>query len=108
MNLSEVRTRFGHKTRMTKNAGKYRNWHKYSGEGAKCKFCLQHDGHSHLMRCSAFAHLRSPEVCLDKDEHLVTYLRQVLRLREEREEKEQKEQKEKREKEQKEQEDKDV
>ena len=108
MTLSEVRTLFGHKTRMTKNAGNYRNLHKYSGEGAKCKFCLQHDSHSHLMRCSAFAHLRSPEVCLDNDEHLVKYLRQVLRLREEREEKEQKEQKEKREKEQKEQEDKDA
>ena len=31
MTLSEVRTLFGHKTRMTKNAGNYRNWHKYRG-----------------------------------------------------------------------------
>ena len=52
------------------------------------------------MRLSAFAHLGSPEVCLDKDEHLLKYLRQVLCLREEREEKDQKE---KRENEQKEQ-----
>ena len=67
---------------------------KYTGEGAKCKFCLQYDSHSHIMRCEAFLHLRSPEVCLDNDVHLVKYIRQVLHLREDKEEQEQKEKKE--------------
>ena len=95
MSLSEVRILFGYKTRMTKTAQNYKKLPKYAGEGAKCKFCLQYDSHSHLMRCSAFSHLRSNEFCIDNDLHLVKYLRQVLQLREEKEQKEQKEQKEK-------------
>ena len=83
---------------MTKNAENYKRLPKYTGEGSKGKLCLQYDSHSHLMRCEAFSHLRSPDVCLDNDLHLVKYLRQVLRLREEKEEKEQKEQKEQKEK----------
>ena len=85
MSLSEVRILFGHKTRMTKNAQNYKKLPKYAGERAKCKFCLQYDSHSHLMRCKAFSHLRSDEFCLNNDLHLVKYLRQVLKLREEKE-----------------------
>ena len=70
MSLSEVRILFGYKTRMTKTAQNYKKLPKYAGEGAKCKFCLQYDSHSHLMRCSAFSHLRT-EFCLDNDLHLV-------------------------------------
>ena len=90
MSLSEVRILFGHKTRMTKNAQNYKKLPKYAGEGAKCKFCLQYNSYSHLMRCKAFSHLRSDEFCLNNDLHLVKYLRQVLKLREEKEQKEQK------------------
>ena len=91
MSLSEVRILFRHKTRMTKTAENYKKWPKYRGEGAQCKFCHQYDSNSHLMRCEAFAHLRGEDVCLDNDVHLVQYLRQVLRIREEKEQKEQKE-----------------
>jgi hypothetical protein len=82
---------------MTTNAENYKKLAKYRGEGAKCKFCLQYDSHSHIMRCEAFSHLRSPEVFLDNDEHLVKYIRQVLQLREEKEEQELKEKKEEKE-----------
>ena len=94
MSLPDVRILFRHKTRMTKSAENYKKLPKYTGEGAKCKFCLQYDSHSHIMRCEAFLHLRSPEVCLDNDVHLVKYIRQVLHLREDKEEQEQKEKKE--------------
>ena len=99
MSLPDVRILFRHKTRMTKNAENYKKLPKYTGEGAKCKFCLQYDSHSKIMRCEAFSHLRSPEVCLDNDEHLVKYIRQVLQLRDDKEEQEQKEKKEKKEQE---------
>ena len=88
-----MRILFVYKTRMTKTAHTYKKLPKYAGEGAKCKFCLQYDSNSHLMRCSAFCHLRT-EFCLDNDLHLVKYLRQVLQLREEKEQKEQKEKRE--------------
>ena len=97
MSLSEVRILFRHKTRMAKTAENYKKWPKYRGEGAQCKLCKQYDSSSHLMRCEAFSHLRSQEVSLDNDVHLVQYLRQVLRIREEKEEQELKEQKELRE-----------
>ena len=57
-----------------------------------CKFCLEFDSHSHLMRCEAFSHLRGPEVYLEDDAHLVQYLRQVLQLREDKEKELEKEQ----------------
>ena len=85
MNLSGVRILFRHRVRMTENAENYKGWQKFKGEGAKCKFCSEYDGHSHLMRCKAFEHLRGPGVCLDDDKDLVQYLRQVLLLREEKE-----------------------
>ena len=96
MTLSETRIFFQHRTRMMKNAGNFKNWSKYKEEGSKCKFCLEYDGSSHLMRCSSFAHLRGPDVCLDNDAELVQYLRKVLQLREQKEqEKKEQEQKEK-------------
>ena len=85
MNLADTRIMFRHRVRMTENAGNYKNWAKFRGEGANCSFCSEYDGHSHLMRCAAFDHLRGPEVSLDDDNDLVAYLRQVLRLREEQE-----------------------
>ena len=92
MTLSEARILFQHRTNMTKNAGNYKGWGKYQGEGAKCKFCLKFDSSSHIMRCEAFAHLRGPEVFLDNDVHLVQYIRQALQLREEKEKVQEKEQ----------------
>ena len=52
------------------------------------------------MRCEAFSHLRGPDICLENDAHLVQYLRQALKLREDKEkelekEKEQEKQQEK-------------
>ena len=92
MSLFKVRTLFGYKTRMKKTAQIHKKLSRYAGEGAKCKFCLQYDRHSHLMRCSAFFHLRSTEFCLDNNLHLVKYLRQVLQIREAKEQKEKREQ----------------
>ena len=77
---------------MTKNAGNYKGWGKYQGEGAKCKFCLKYDSSSHIMRCEAFSKLRGPEVCLENDIHLVQYIRQALKLREDKEKELEKEQ----------------
>ena len=37
------------------------------------------------MRCEAFSHLRGPDVSLEDDAHLVKYLREALRLREDKE-----------------------
>ena len=92
MTLAETRILFQHRTRMTKNAGNYKGWGKYKNNGAMCKFCLEFDSHSHLMRCEAFSHLRGPEVYLEDDAHLVQYLRQVLQLREDKEKELEKEQ----------------
>ena len=85
MTLSEARILFHHRTRMTKNAGNYKGWGKYKKEGAMCKFCLKYDSSSHVMRCEAFSHLRGPDVSLEDDAHLVKYLREALRLREDKE-----------------------
>jgi hypothetical protein len=100
MTLSEARILFQHRTKMTKNAGNYKGWGKYQGEGAMCKFCQRFDSSSHIMRCEAFSHLRGPDVLLENDAHLVQYLRQALKLREDKEkelakEKEQKKEQEK-------------
>ena len=37
------------------------------------------------MRCEAFSKLRGPEVCLKNNIHMVQYIRQSLKLREDKE-----------------------
>ena len=44
------------------------------------------------MRCEAFSELRGPEVCLENDIHLVQYIQQALKLREDKEKELEKEQ----------------
>ena len=100
MTLSEARILFQHRTNMTKNAGNYKGLAKYKEEGALCKLCQKYDSSSHLMRCEALCHLRGADMSLNNDAHLVQYLRQALKLREDKEkelekEKEQEKQQEK-------------
>ena len=83
MNLSEVRVLFKHRVGMTKCAENYKGWKKYAAEKAYCRVCGKYDSQSHLLACPAFVHLRGPNICLQRDDDLVTYLREVLRLREE-------------------------
>ena len=85
MTLSEARILFQHRTNMTKNAGNYKGWAKYKEEGALCKLCQKYDSSSHLMRCEALSQLKGPDFCLNNDAHLVQYLRQALKLREDKE-----------------------
>ena len=86
-NLSDVRILFRYRMRMLACAGNFKNQHKYCGEGAFCGECGECDDQSHLLTCPSFEHLRGQDVYLENDDHLVKYLREVLRLREEREKK---------------------
>ena len=82
--LSGVRLIFKERTRMLKCAGNFPNMPKYLGTGAVCR-CGESDSQSHLMNCRMFSHLRGGEVDLGNNGDLVTYLREVMKLRESRE-----------------------
>ena len=81
-NLSSVRLIFQERTRMIKCAGNYKNIPKYRGPGALCR-CGELDSQAHLMTCELFTHLRVGGVDLKDNADLVTYLREVIHLREE-------------------------
>ena len=54
---------------------------KYRGAGALCQ-CGEWDTQAHLMACQQFAHLRVGEVDEQDDTDLITYLRELIHLRE--------------------------
>ena len=82
LNLSDARTKFKYRTKMTQYVKmNYSSSAQYAEDLWRCQSCQSKiDTQSHVLWCSSYSSLREGKN-LDKDEDLCNYLQEVFKIR---------------------------
>ena len=83
LRVEEARLKFRLETKMVDAKFNFKNKKKYSNELWQCDSCEKAiESQSHLLWCPAYQQLREGKNLKD-DKHLITYIKKVLKIREE-------------------------